>query len=66
MMKCRFTFIEQGEPVPLEELGQNGVDPGVDDDYRHYIDTCFSDLLQVKGINCNKCFLIFTFFLHVI
>ncbi|XP_047126135.1 rho GTPase-activating protein 7 isoform X1 [Hydra vulgaris] len=54
MMKCRFTYIEQGEPVPLEKLGQNGVDPGIDDDYRHHIDTCFSDLLQETSVNSRS------------
>ena len=47
MMKSQFSYIEQGDPVSLEELGQNIVDPGVDDGYHSYIDNCFAGLLQV-------------------
>ena len=50
MMKCQFTYIEQGDPVPLEELGQNNSDPVADDGYHGYLDNCFSGLLEVSFI----------------
>lgn len=48
MMKCQFSYIEQGDPVALEELGANHVDPGVDEGYHSYIDNCFAGLVQVR------------------
>ena len=47
MMKSQFSYIEQGDPVPLDELGSNNIDPGVDDGYHAYIDNCFAGLVQV-------------------
>jgi len=54
MMKSQFSYIEQGDPVPLEELGQNVVDPGVDDGYHSYIDNCFAGLLQETTVNSRS------------
>lgn len=51
MMKSQFSYIEQGDPVALEELGQSTVDPGVDDGYHIYIDNCFAGLLQVGQLS---------------
>ena len=48
MMKSQFSYIEQGDPVPLEQLGQNIADPGVDDSYLGYLDNCFTGLIQVS------------------
>ena len=50
MMKSQFSYIEQGDPVPLDELGSNNIDPGVDDGYHAYIDNCFAGLVQVLNI----------------
>ena len=48
MMKCKFSYIEQGEPVSLEELGR--VDDGYsNEDYRCYLDTCLASLLKVNA-----------------
>ncbi len=47
MMKCRFSYIEQGDPVSLEQLSQNISDPGIEDGYHAYLDNCFAGLLQV-------------------
>eukprot|EP00794_Sanderia_malayensis_P006972 gene6972-7757_t len=46
MMKCRFSYIEQGDPVSLEHLSQNNSDPGIEDGYHAYLDNCFAGLLQ--------------------
>ena len=48
MMKCRFSYIEQGDPVFLENLSQNLSDPGIEDGYHSYLDNCFAGLLQVS------------------
>ena len=48
MMKCRFSYIEQGDPVALECLGQNLADPGIEEGYHAYLDNCFSGLLLVS------------------
>ncbi|XP_062513642.1 stAR-related lipid transfer protein 13-like isoform X3 [Corticium candelabrum] len=42
-MYCRFTHLEEGDPVPYDELG-NDVDGG--GNYGRYIDSCVSALLK--------------------
>lgn len=54
MMKSQFSYIEQGDPVPLEELGANHVDPGVDDGYHAYIDNCFAVLDQETSLHTRS------------
>ena len=46
MVRSRFSYIQQGDPVPLSELGRSKANP--DDDYRSYIETCIAGLLKVK------------------
>lgn len=48
MMKCKFSYIEQGEPVDVEELGK--VDGCTDEDYHSYLETCIASILKVKII----------------
>ena len=43
MMKCKFSYIEQGEPVSLEELG----DGNANEDYHSYLETCIASILKV-------------------
>lgn len=58
MMKSQFSYIQAGDPVPLEELGQNNIDPGIDDGYQHYLDNCFAGLLQVHLFTLGCLFII--------
>ncbi|XP_046852869.1 rho GTPase-activating protein 7-like isoform X2 [Xenia sp. Carnegie-2017] len=44
MMKCKFSYIEQGEPVDVEELGK--VDGCTDEDYHSYLETCIASILK--------------------
>ncbi|XP_020905172.1 rho GTPase-activating protein 7 isoform X2 [Exaiptasia diaphana] len=44
LMKSRFSFIEQGEPVTLDKLGRNKSNPS--DDYNTYIESCINGLLK--------------------
>ncbi|XP_065058049.1 stAR-related lipid transfer protein 13-like isoform X1 [Rhopilema esculentum] len=46
MMKCRFTYIEQGDPVFLEDLSSNLSEANSEDGYQTYLENCFSGLLQ--------------------
>ena len=46
MMKCKFSYIEQGEPVGLQDLGK--CDGCENDDYRSYLDTCIASILKVR------------------
>lgn len=46
MMKCKFSYIEQGEPVTLEELGK--VDGCANEDHNSYLETCIASILKVK------------------
>lgn len=48
MMKSQFSYIEQGDPVALEDLGQHSEDAGVTDSYLSYVDNCLAGLLQVN------------------
>jgi len=45
MMKCEFSYIEQGDPVSLEDLSNNNGETG-NSGYRQYVDNCFTGLLQ--------------------
>lgn len=45
-MKCKFSYIEQGEPVTLEELGK--VDGCANEDHNSYLETCIASILKVK------------------
>ena len=45
MEKSRFSGIELGEPVPLNQLGRSKSNPG--DDYETYLETCIAGLLKV-------------------
>ena len=47
MMKCHFSYIEQGNPVSLEELSNINADTG-DKGYQLYVENCFTGLLQVS------------------
>lgn len=57
-MKSKFSYIEQGEPVTLEELGK--VDGCANEDYHSYLETCIASILKVKGstlfYNCSRHF----------
>ncbi|XP_032223242.2 rho GTPase-activating protein 7 isoform X3 [Nematostella vectensis] len=44
MMKSRFSYIEQSEPVTLEQLGRSKSNPL--DDYRTYIESCINGILK--------------------
>ena len=46
MSKCRLSYIEQGDPVPIEELGRRRFD---DDSAGHvaYMESCIQGLLKV-------------------
>ena len=46
MMKCKFSYIEQGESVTLEELGK--VDECANEDYHSYLENCIASILKVK------------------
>jgi hypothetical protein len=46
MMKSKFSYIEQGEPVTLEELGK--VDGCSNEDYHSYLETCIASILKVN------------------
>ena len=48
MEKSRFSGIELGEPVPLNQLGRSKLNPG--DDHKTYFDTCIAGLLKVKNL----------------
>ena len=45
-MKCRFSYIEQGDPVTLEELGKRRID-GCRGDYKSHLEACIQGLLKV-------------------
>ena len=45
-MKSRFSYIQQGDPVPLGELGRSKTNP--DSDYHTYIETCIAGLMKVR------------------
>ena len=52
-MKCKFSYIEQGEPVTLEELGKvdgcsNEDDGCSNEDYHSYLETCIASVLKVN------------------
>ncbi|XP_028401518.1 rho GTPase-activating protein 7-like isoform X5 [Dendronephthya gigantea] len=44
MMKSKFSYIEQGEPVTLEELGK--LDGCTNEDYHSYLETCIASILK--------------------
>lgn len=48
MMKCNFSYIEQGEPVTLQELGTT--DGCSNEDYNSYLETCIASVLKVSQI----------------
>ena len=55
MMKCEFSYIEQGDPVSLEDLSNNSGEIG-NCGYKQYVDNCFAGLLQVvlfKALICR-------------
>ena len=45
-MKCKFSYIEQGEPVTLEELGK--IEECPNEDCHSYLETCIASILKVK------------------
>lgn len=48
MMKCQFSYIEQGDPVSLDQFSNDHSDNDVAG-YQTYIDNCFAGLLQVNS-----------------
>ena len=77
LSKCRFSYIEQGDPVPLEELGRkrssaaaaDASDSGdVSADHAGYMESCVQGLLKVSNVplllmrNIRVCM---TFAVHV-
>ena len=48
LSKCRLSYIEQGDPVAIHELGKRRSD-GSFADYTAYIDTCIQGLLKVRS-----------------
>lgn len=44
-MYCRFTHLEEGDPVPYTDLGKDEAGSG---DHARYIDSCVSALLKVQ------------------
>ena len=46
MMKCPYSYIEQGDPVSFEQLSMNQSETE-DSGYQLYIENCFAGLLQV-------------------
>ena len=44
----RFSYIEQGEPVSLDQLGKSKTSP--DSGYQSYIQSCIAGLLKVKTV----------------
>lgn len=46
--KCRLSYIEQGDPVAINELGKKRSD-GTYADYTAHIDTCIQGLLKVRA-----------------
>lgn len=54
MMKSQFSYIEQGDPVALEDLGQHSEDAGVTDSYLSYVDNCLAGLLQEATVNSRS------------
>ena len=53
MMKCHFSYIEQGNPVSLEEFSNINADTG-DRGYQLYVDNCFTGLLQVSVLSSHS------------
>lgn len=46
MSKCRFSYIEQGDPISLQEFNNNSseTEPG----YHGFVDTAIQALLKVR------------------
>lgn len=46
MSKCRFSYIEQGDPISLQEFNNNSseMEPG----YHGFVDTAIQALLKVR------------------
>ncbi|XP_035681138.1 rho GTPase-activating protein 7-like isoform X1 [Branchiostoma floridae] len=44
MMQCRFTYMEQGDPVTLDQLGRKKFDES--SDWHNYIENCIQGLLK--------------------
>ncbi|CAH1267753.1 DLC1 [Branchiostoma lanceolatum] len=44
MMQCRFTYMEQGDPVALDQLGRKKFDES--SDWHNYIENCIQGLLK--------------------
>lgn len=55
MNKCRFSYIEQGDPISLQEFNNNSseTEPG----YHGFVDTAIQALLKVRlwQIGCRFC-----------
>jgi hypothetical protein len=51
-MYCRFTHLEEGDPVPLTELGKDESGHG---NYAKYLDSCFSALQKVPSVMTPAC-----------
>jgi len=47
MERCHLTYIEQGDPVSLEELGAKLCGRGETKTYSAYIEACIQGLLKV-------------------
>jgi len=54
---CQFSYLEDAEPVPHHELGQDRYGFG---DFHSYINTCVTTTLKVKFQSINSC-LVFDF-----
>ena len=59
LSKCRFSYIEQGDPVPLEELGRKRSSAAADGasdsgdvsaDHAGYMESCVQGLLKVRNV----------------
>lgn len=46
LIKCQFSYIEQGDPVSLEQFSSDLTETE-EGGYQLYIDNCFAGLLQV-------------------
>ena len=57
VLSYRFSYIEIGDPVALEELGRKRLSDDVSADYSGYIESCVQGLLKVRSEReqCRLC-----------
>jgi len=53
MERCHLTYIEQGDPVSLEELGAKLCGRGETKTYSAYIEACIQGLLKVLAYSLS-------------